>query len=212
MWDISTKRRLTLLVATVVVSAIVSLYRMGPLPHDGYLEAQYGAGIDDLVVRKNLAAYLRAHYSHAVEARDVFVTGTDDAPMGYGQGVVMWYSAWPVDEARRDVFGARGRISTSGIPLVVDRPHNITRTPDGDERTFDASGSRLLYGVWVDGKMHGAVDLEFDLQGTEAGASLEGTVAHRLGAEQAYMPWKLRASLGRRAARSASSHRANHGG
>ena len=186
MWDISTKRRLTLLVATVVASAIISLYRMGPLPHDGYLEAQYGADIDDLVVRKNLAAYLRAQYSHAVEAADVFVTRTDDAPMGYGQGVVMWYSAWPVDQARRDVFAARGRISASGIPLVVDRPHNITRTPDGDERTFDAAGSRLLYGVWVDGKMNAAVDLEFDLKGGRFGTGREGTVAHRLGAEQAF--------------------------
>ncbi len=186
MWDISTKRRLALLFAAVVLSALVSLYRMGPLPHDGYREAAYGAAIDDPAVRRNLAAYLRAHYAHAVEAPDVYVTQTNDAPTGYGQGFVMWYSAWPIDAGQRDIFAARGRLSAAGIPLVMDRPHNVTQTPDGDDRVFDVRGDRLLYGVWVGGKMHEAVVLEFAERTGHDAESLETGVAYRLDAEQTY--------------------------
>ena len=186
MWDVSTKRRLTLLLVAVILSALVSLYRMGPLPHDGYREAHYGAAIDDPVVRQNLAAYLRAHYAHAVEAPDVYVTQTDDAPSGYGQGVVMWYSAWPVDADQRDVFSARGRVSAAGIPLVVDRPHNVTETPDGDDRLLDVRGDRLLYGVWVEGEMHEAVVLDFGPLHSNDVNTYEDGIAKRLESEQRF--------------------------
>ncbi len=184
MWRALLGRRAALLTGAVLLAIAVSLYRGGETPAEGYDPAT-NAITDGPAVRDNILAHLAAR-GLSVDPLDIRVVDAGDAPVGAGRPFVAWFTA---GAEASDLYTLRGRLSPTGIPVVVSEPRNLSRTADGHELLLDVRGDRVLFAVRVGERIPTITLLDFGRSWLPDDVPLSTRVVASLSARQTFGTW-----------------------
>lgn len=164
MWRALLPRRALLLALALAAAAGASYFRAGSEPPGGYQRAVEG-GDPAEALRANLVAHLADRHRLSVDPVDLRVVDDPRAPPGAGRPVAAWFTAAVAGHA--DLFSLRARVSPAGVPVALSSPHNVSRTPEGDELLLDADADRVLFAVRVGERIPAVTRLDFGDAGAD---------------------------------------------
>lgn len=187
--------RYLIFAAALGLASLYSMYRVGPGPHDGYLEANSNSGVRDNAIRQNLRKYLTSRYGYRIDEDGIVLAPRFGIPDGYGYSVIGWFCGLEVGGSSVDLYSVNAFMSSAGVPLSVDRPVNVSRTPDADERILDAIKDRVLFASTRPSESLVLVMLSFEDDGALKGSGDRSSMAHAIDAEQRFgrlrLPWRV---------------------
>lgn len=191
MKSVFVRSRYTIFAASLFVALLYSLYRIGPSPVDGYEQAAQGAGLRDAVIRNNLGKYLKARYEFRIGPAGVVLAPRFGVPEGYGFSVIAWFTGSESDGSNVELYSVNAFMSQTGIPLSVDRPINVSQTPDSDEFILDAEESRVLFHTRQSDDRVVITMLGFNDESSLTPLVYQDSWLHKLDAMQRFGQWRL---------------------
>jgi hypothetical protein len=191
MKSVFARSRYTIFAASLLVAFLYSLYRVGPPPIDGYEQATQGAGLRDSVIRDNLGKYLKARYQFRIGPAGVVLAPRFGVPEGYGFSVIAWFTGSEPESTEVDLYSVNAFMSQRGIPLSVDRPINVSNTPDSDEFILDAEESRVLFQARQSDDRVVVTMLGFNDASSLTSSVYQDSWLHKVDAMQRFGQWRL---------------------
>ncbi len=187
MWRASLRQRLAVLIICLALAYLFTLYKVAPGPADGYDSVDVGSPWDDLRFADNLARFLDARHGFELAPGELKLVRKEE-PGLLGYEVAGWFEA-SVD-GQTDIFVVHARLSPRGIPLSVDRPRNISQTPDGDERILGLQGRQIVLGASHNGQIAGLSILDFSRTTLRAPVEMVAEAMQGLNAREQYGEWE----------------------
>ncbi len=189
------RSRYLIFLSALGIAFLYSFYRVGPGPGAGYEAVGEQSSLRDDAIRENLRRYLTTRYGHRIDEDGIVLAPRFGIPDGYGYSVVGWFCGTDGGGEKLDLYAVNAFMSASGIPLSVDRPINVSRTPDADERILDSIKDRVLFTSQTPSSNLVIVMLGFDEDGILKGEPSGTSMAHAIDAYQRFgrltLPWRV---------------------